>query len=322
MILNDFPECKCAANSATRSAHQVGSTPSKELAAISNSGEHKIPSSGYCQSDFSRPSYSYLRGIFVEFLIYSIFFLSTLSSQTAPTGTPSAAAHPILVELFTSEGCSSCPPADALLEKLDDSQPLPGAQLIVLSEHVDYWDHDGWKDPASSPAMTERQDSYVHALGLQGPYTPQMIADGNRVVDMGDPQQIIKVLQGDAAQPKDLVRIDQVSVNAGSSGVLQARIEADGSSDKRNANIYVAIALSRVESQVLRGENGGQHLTHVAVVQQLTKIGKLQKGKSFDETVRLKLKSDMDPKNVRVVAFVQEPGPGKVLGAALWKPAT
>jgi hypothetical protein len=112
-----------------------------------------------------------------------------------------------------------------------------------------------------------------------------------------------------------------VSVNADSSGVLEARIEADGSSDKRNADVYVAIALSRVESQVLRGENGGRHLTHVAVVQQLTKIGKLQKGKSFDETVRLKLKSDMDPRNVRVVAFVQEPGPGKLLGAALWKPA-
>jgi hypothetical protein len=280
-----------------------------------------MPSSGYCQSDFSRPSYSYLRGIFVKFLIYTVFFLSTLSSQTAPADTPSAVAHPILVELFTSEGCSSCPPADALLEKLDDSQPLPGAQLIVLSEHVDYWDHDGWKDPASSSAMTERQDSYVHALGLQGPYTPQMIVDGKSVVDMGDPQQVIKVLQGNAAQPKDPVRIDQVSVNADSSGVLEARIEADGSSDKRNADVYVAIALSRVESQVLRGENGGRHLTHVAVVQQLTKIGKLQKGKSFDETVRLKLKSDMDPRNVRVVAFVQEPGPGKLLGAALWKPA-
>jgi hypothetical protein len=258
----------------------------------------------------------------VRFLIYTVFFLSTLSSQTAPADTPSAAAHPILVELFTSEGCSSCPPADALLEKLDDSQPLPGAQLIVLSEHVDYWDHDGWKDPASSSAMTERQDSYVHALGLQGPYTPQMIVDGKSVVDMSDPQQIIKVLQGDAAQPKDPVRIDQVSVNVDSSGVLEARIEADGSSDKRNADVYVAIALSRVESQVLRGENGGRHLTHVAVVQQLTKVGKLQKGKSFDETVRLKLKSDMDPRNVRVVAFVQEPGPGRLLGAALWKPAT
>ena len=83
----------------------------------------------------------------------------------------------------------------------------------------------------------------------------------------------------------------------------------------------MAVALDRVESQVLHGENGGRHLTHVAVVQQITKIGKLQKGKSFGETIQLKLKPGTDPKNVRIVAFVQEPGPGRVLGAALQKPA-
>jgi hypothetical protein len=77
-----------------------------------------------------------------------------------------------------------------------------------------------------------------------------------------------------------------------------------------------------VESQVLHGENGGRHLTHVAVVLQLTKVGKLPKGKSFSETIQLKLKPGTDPKNVRIVAFVQEPGPGRLLGAALLKPAT
>jgi hypothetical protein len=266
------------------------------------------------------------RGIFVPSLapsiIYVVLLVSSLTSQTTPADTSTAAAHPILVELFTSEGCSSCPPADALLEKMDGSQPFPGAQLIVLSEHVDYWDHDGWKDPASSPAMTERQAAYVHALGLQAPYTPQMIVDGTSVVSVSDPQQIIKAFQSDAAAQKDPVRIGEVSVDVGSAGVLQARIDADGSSDKRNADVYVAVALNRVESQVLHGENGGRHLTHVAVVQQLTKIGKLQRGKSFDETVRLKLKPGTDPKNVRVVVFVQEPGPGRLLGAAMWKPAT
>jgi len=285
-----------------------------------------MPSSGYCHWNFSRPRYSYVSGIFVPSLapsiIYVVLLVSSLTSQTTPADTSTAAAHPILVELFTSEGCSSCPPADALLEKMDGSQPFPGAQLIVLSEHVDYWDHDGWKDPASSPAMTERQAAYVHALGLQAPYTPQMIVDGTSVVSVSDPQQIIKTFQSDAAAQKDPVRIGEVSVDAGSAGVLQARIDADGSSDKRNADVYVAVALNRVESQVLHGENGGRHLTHVAVVQQLTKIGKLQRGKSFDETVRLKLKPGTDPKNVRVVVFVQEPGPGRLLGAAMWKPAT
>jgi hypothetical protein len=205
---------------------------------------------------------------------------------------------------------------------MDGSHPFPRAQLIVLSEHVDYWDHDGWKDPASSPAMTARQAAYVHALGLQAPYTPQMIVDGTSVVPVGDPQQITKAIQIDAATPKVPVRIGEMNIDAGNPGVLHARIEVDGISDKRNGDVYVAIALDRVESQVLHGENGGRRLTHVAVVQELTKIGKLQRGKSFDETVRLKLKPGMDPKNVRVVVFVQEPGPGRLLGAALWKPAT
>jgi hypothetical protein len=231
----------------------------------------------------------------------------------------SADAHLILVELFTSEGCSSCPPADALLQKMDASQPVPGAQLIVLSEHVDYWDHDGWKDPNSSPALTQRQEDYVHALGLDTAYTPQIVVDGTGLLRPGDAQQFIKLFQGAAAAPKIPVRIGDMNVDA---GVLHARIEAEGSSDKRNADVYVAVALDHVESQVLHGENGGRRLTHVAVVVQLTKIGKLQKGKSFDETIQLKLKPGTDPKNLRIVAFVQEPGPGRLLGAALRRPTT
>jgi hypothetical protein len=256
----------------------------------------------------------------MQFAIYTLFF-SMLSSQRDSADSSTAVPHPVLVELFTSEGCSSCPPADALLERMDAAQPFPGTQLIVLSEHVDYWDHDGWKDPASSPSLTERQAAYVHALGLPSPYTPQMIVDGTTEVRMEDREQMIKVFQGAVATPNDPVSIDEVSIDAGSPGILQAHIEANGRPNQRNAAVYVAIALSHVESQVLRGENGGRHLTHVAVVQQLTEIGKLQRGKSFDKIVRLKLKPGEDPKNVRVVAFIQEPGPGRLLGAVLWKPA-
>ncbi len=233
----------------------------------------------------------------------------------------SADAHPILVELFTSEGCSSCPPADALLQRMDTSPPIAGAQFIVLSEHVDYWDHDGWKDPNSSAALTERQAAYVRALGLKTAYTPQIIVDGISEMRANDLQQADKVFHEAAAAPKVPVRIGEVSVDAGNPDVLRTRIEADGNSDKHNADVFVAVALDRVESQVLRGENGGRRLTHVAVVLQLTKIGKLPKGKTFDESVQLKLKPGTDPRNIRIVAFVQEPGPGRLLGAALRKPA-
>lgn len=244
-----------------------------------------------------------------------------VENKTAATERLSADSAPILVELFTSEGCSSCPPADALLQKLDSSQPVHGAQLIVLSEHVDYWDHDGWKDPNSSAALTERQAAYERALKLETPYTPQFIVDGNREMQPDNPQQVGKLFHEAAAAPKIPVSIGEVSVDVGNPPVVRTRIEVDGNSDKNDADIYVAVALDHVESQVLHGENGGRHLTHVAVVQQLTRIGTLQKGKSFGETVRLKLKPGTDLNNVRIVAFVQEPGPGRLLGAALRKPA-
>jgi len=231
-------------------------------------------------------------------------------------------AHPVLVELFTSEGCSSCPPADALLQRMDTSPPIAGAQFVVLSEHVDYWDHDGWKDPNSSAALTERQAAYVRALGLKTAYTPQLIVDGASEMRANDPQQVDKVMHEAAAAPKVPVRIGEVSIDAGNPAVLRTRIGADGSSAEHNADVFVAVALDRVESQVLHGENGGRHLTHVAVVLQLTRIGKIQKGKSFDEAVQLKLKTGTDPKNIRIVAFVQESGPGKVLGAALRRPTS
>jgi len=230
-----------------------------------------------------------------------------------------ANVRPVVVELFTSEGCSSCPPADALLQTMDTSQPVPVAQLIVLSEHVDYWDHDGWKDPNSSSALTERQSEYVRALGLKTAYTPQFIVDGTREMHIGDPQQMDKVLQDAAAVPKVLVRIDAVTIDAASPTVLRAHIEADSGSDKHNADVFVAVALDHVESQVLHGENGGRRLTHVAVVLQLTKIGKLQKERNFSQNIQLKLKSGTDPRNIRLIAFVQESGAGKIVGAALRK---
>jgi len=247
---------------------------------------------------------------------------SSASGKATQAETPNAQVHPVLVELFTSEGCSSCPPADALLQKIDAAQPIAGAQLIVLSEHVDYWDHDGWRDPNSSPSLTERQSAYEHLLGKDSPYTPQMVVDGISEASANDVQRVEKVLQNAATTPKVSVRIGDVSVDAGNPAVLRAHIETDTNSDKHNADVFVVVALDHVESQVLRGENGGRHLTHVAVVQQMIKVGKLQKGKSFAEDVQVKLKPGTDPKNIRLIAFVQESGLGKLLGAALRKPVS
>ncbi len=239
----------------------------------------------------------------------------------APPTDQNTNANPVLVELFTSEGCSSCPPADEFVQKLDSLQPVPGAQLIVLSEHVDYWDHDGWRDPNSSHALTERQDAYVHALGQSTPYTPEIIVDGTRQLKISDAHDVETVFQQAAATTKIPVHITRVTLNRDATNSLTVHVDADASAGEHSADLFVAVALDHVESQVLRGENGGRHLTHVAVVQQIAKIGKLNKGKSFSEDVQLKLQAATNLDQIRVVAFVQESGPGKLLGAAMWKSA-
>src|SRR5215831_1599216 len=106
------------------------------------------------------------------------------------------AALPILVELFTSEGCSSCPPADAALIRLHEKQPVPGVQLLVMSEHVDYWDNLGWKDPYSSRLFTARQERHGPRI-----YTPQAIVDGRIDVLGSDQGGIERAAKAAAAEP-------------------------------------------------------------------------------------------------------------------------
>jgi hypothetical protein len=251
--------------------------------------------------------------LFLAFLWAGVNWLGThiAAADNAP-------ATPILVELFTSEGCSSCPPADALLEKMDTLQPIAGTQLIVLSEHVDYWNHDGWTDPFSSASITDRQGAYVRALGLKTAFTPQFLVDGTEELQAHNNEQVVQLLQKAASAPKIPMRLASVSVEPGNPAIVRGRIESDVSSEKHKADVYLAVALDHAESQVARGENGGRHLSHVAVVTELTKVGKLEPGKSFGQDFRVKLKlPGPGPMNLRIVAFAQESGPGKVIGVVL-----
>jgi hypothetical protein len=243
-------------------------------------------------------------------------------SSEIKSSTPGAsqAGVPVLVELFTSEGCSSCPPADVILQRLDDYQPISGAQLIVLSEHVTYWDQEGWKDPNSSTAFTDRQSAYETALGEKEPYTPQFVIDGSQSVSLEKLKSLEDALNKAKDNAKIPVRITNVSPDPSNPATLRVHVETDTNPGKHNADVYVALALNHVESQVLRGENGGKHLIHVAVLQQLNRVGKLPKGKSFAQDVQVKLKPNEDLKDIRLVAFAQESGQGKLLGAAMQKP--
>src|ERR1700680_407434 len=211
------------------------------------------------------------------------FLLVTIGALMQASDSPSRSdgRTPVLVELFTSEGCSSCPPADSLLQKLDE-QPIAGEEMIVLSEHVDYWNHIGWKDPYSARFYSDRQGAYARRLGLNDVYTPQMIVDGSSQFVGSDTALAQKALAKALTDTKVAVRLSSVSL--GSPNVLQAHLETDAlppSFGMREADIYVVVALNRAESQVARGENAGRKLAHTAVVKSIVKGGPLRKVKTL-----------------------------------------
>jgi len=245
----------------------------------------------------------------------AILILTIISATSFAADQPSVnpSASPVLVELFTSEGCSSCPPADALLQELDRNQPVADAQIIVLSEHVDYWNSIGWKDPFSSRFFSDRQSAYGDHFGLATVYTPQMVVDGNAQFTGSNRSAATKAIEQARATEKVPVRI--INVTSDKSGVIRAKIEVGLlPSSNEKAEVVIAIALNHAESQVLHGENGGRRLSHVAVVQSLTTIGTVVPGSAFSKDVQIPIGSD--PKNLRIIAFVQRPH-GQVLGAAI-----
>jgi len=188
----------------------------------------------------------------------------------------------------------------------------------VLSEHVDYWNHIGWKDPYSDHSYSERQSAYAQRFGLGSVYTPQMVVDGSSGFSGSDSGLADKAFAKAVGAPRIPVSLSSISTDA--SNILHAHIEvgtlavAFGSAQ---AEVYIAIALNRAESQVSAGENAGHRLTHVSVVRRFTKIGVLQQGQALAQDVRLKLDAGSDPHNLRLIAFVQEPRQGRVLGAAV-----
>jgi len=229
---------------------------------------------------------------------------------------PAETRVPVLVELFTSEGCSSCPPADKFLEKLDQ-QPVPGAEMIVLSEHVDYWNHIGWKDPYSMHLYSERQTAYAKRFQLDTVFTPQMVVDGasefvgSNTAAAG--QAFAKAIAG-AKIPIRLALISAVSPT------IRAHVETgtlDSSFAAREAEVYIAIALDRAESQVSAGENAGHKLEHVAVVRGFTKVGAISATRSLSQDVEWHLDQISASRDLRLVAFVQERRQGRVVGASL-----
>ncbi len=251
----------------------------------------------------------------VVVLSMGVWLLAFAPQRLHGAGAGSDVRTPVLVELFTSEGCSSCPPADRFLEKLD-GQPVQGAEMIVLSEHVDYWNHIGWKDPYSASFYSQRQSAYASRFGLDSVYTPQIVVDGTSEFVGSNSGLADKAFRKALGVPKLPVCLSSISADA--SNTLHAHLETgtlDASFGSREAEVYVAVALNRAESQVSAGENAGHRLAHVSVVKSLTKFGALKQGQVLAQDVQLKLGPGSDANGLRLIAFVQEPRQGRVLGA-------
>jgi hypothetical protein len=257
-------------------------------------------------------------GLVAMLLVLPLFSLPYYHPGTASAkpGPDDTSRTPVLVELFTSEGCSSCPPADALLQKLERFQPISGAELVVLSEHVDYWNDIGWKDPFSSHEYSERQSAYAAQFGNGSVYTPQMVVDGRYEFVGSDVRRASEAIKEAAMTPKAPVRI---SIGTSDEKAATIRIEAGplpSTAGSHSAGVFLAIADNSDESQVSAGENAGRRLQHVAVLRELTRIGTLDESSKLRRDIKMDL-SSRTRAGLRIVVIVQEPDAGKVLGAGL-----
>ncbi len=242
--------------------------------------------------------------------------IATLSFTPLARPAQTTSRTPVLVELFTSEGCSSCPPADALLLRLGH-QPIPSADIIILGEHVDYWDQLGWHDRFSSHQFTQRQNQYRVRFHLESDYTPQMIVDGVTEFVGNDSSRATHAVTLAARQPKiPLVLTPPVTTNhALSATVSLPASAADQALANANADLYAALIDSLDTTIVRSGENGGRTLQHAGVVRSLLRIGSLRDLVPAPIPVHLTLPADAAFTPQRIVVFAQSPGQGPILAA-------
>ena len=224
-------------------------------------------------------------------------------------GPPQAAAQqPVIVELFTSEGCSDCPAADALLTQLSRQRDAGRTELILLEEHVDYWNSTGWFDRFSSSDFTDRQNRYVKQFHLATAYTPQMVVDG-RFQGVGNSVSGVKSMLMEASgNPKS----STVSLRFVAPGKLAVTV--DDSTHGRQ-KVLLAVTEDNLTTNVRGGENGGRVLTHSAVVRNFKTLGNTADGK-FETTADLPAKSDWKKQDLRAAVIVQDPASGQIVGAA------
>lgn len=249
-----------------------------------------------------------LAGVLIALAVFALpFGLSAHEPVSRPI---------VIAELFTSEGCSSCPPADDVLRQLESGGLSDTADIVAIGEHVDYWDRLGWRDPFSSPLYSARQSEYDrNVFRTNRIYTPQLVFDGTYECVGSDVDAVRRAMAAAARQPKATVI---VSAERAGAARLRAHVRADVPASLKlrgTADVIVAVTETRLVSRVRRGENGGRTLTHAAVARMLTTIGSLAPGeRSYSADTEIAVAPEWQLANVRVVAFVQERDSRRIVG--------
>lgn len=260
-------------------------------------------------------------GLPVIAVLMTAFFRPGLSGRTSRTvsrhaglsstvplpveGASGAAPGFAVVELFTSEGCSSCPPADQLLAKIDSEYKK---SVYVLEFHVDYWDRLGWKDAFSSADYTHRQQDYSKFFRGAGIYTPQAVVNGTQQMIGSDESQLTAAI----GQALGATRNSSLGLIAGSKDGTAVKVSWS-IDDPGDATLQIALVQLQAASEVLRGENKGRHLQHVNIVRDFRSI--LMDKTSAGGTIKLKLPAGLTPKDCKVIAFLQSPDDEHIIRA-------
>jgi hypothetical protein len=218
----------------------------------------------------------------------------------------------VLVELFTSEGCSSCPPADALLRQINGRQTESGQLIVGISEHVTYWNQLGWSDPFSSNFYTERQYAYGQRFHLDSVYTPQMVINGEKQIVGSDRADLLRAIREEQKPQPISVHINAVSVH---DRALAIDFSISGNVPSGGADLFAAVTDDSAKSGVTRGENSGRTLSHVSVARSITRIAKVSS--QMEQTIQILLpgpSAASENQGRHLILFAQAPDLGRVLG--------
>ncbi|MFI5097899.1 MAG: DUF1223 domain-containing protein [Candidatus Acidiferrales bacterium] len=221
----------------------------------------------------------------------------------------------VIAEVFTSEGCSSCPPAEALLKHLSEEQPVDGVEVIALEEHVDYWNQLGWTDPFSSREFSERQEQYASTFHNDGVYTPQLIIDGSAEVVGSRPREAEETIRRAASLPKVSLMLKEIGERKNGDATFQfSAASLPSALNSHKLELWVAVTERGLQSDVRAGENSGHRLQHAAVVRSLRKLQTRDSAAQFKSQITVQLKGGWKQENLAVIVFLVDPATRRIVG--------